>query len=47
MLLEEVFGVKLRNNGNTFSTCFQFVEQRKAHTPYRRIKVYNKTLAVF
>ena len=46
-LLEEGFGVKLRNNGNTFSTCFQFVEQQKEHTPYRRIKVYNKTLVVF
>ena len=45
--LEENLGIEFANNGNSFNTCFQFVEKQDDNKIYRRIKVYNKTIALF
>ena len=42
--LECAFGVTLRNNGNSFASCFQFEEKARPDRPSLRIKVYNKLL---
>ena len=44
--LENRFGVDLKDNGNSFESCLQFLETQKPGQVYRRIKVYNKLLAL-
>lgn len=44
--LELALGTKLRDNGNSFRSCFQFVEQAQAGRLYRRFKVYDKGLSL-
>ena len=50
--MENHFGVYFKNNGNSFASCFQYVEMAGADEDeaeprrmLRRIKVYNKVLA--
>ena len=42
--LEEHFGFGFKDNGNSFASCFQFVEEARPGRMPRRIKVYNKFL---
>ena len=42
--LENRLGVDLADNGNSFRSCFQFVEKKKPGQVHRRVKVYNKLL---
>ena len=44
--LENCFGTNLNDNGNSFSSCFQFEEQPRPGHIRRRFKVYNKMLAL-
>ena len=44
--MENCFGTNLNDNGNSFSSCFQFEEQPRPGHIRRRIKVYNKLLAL-
>ena len=37
----------LSNNGNSFNTCYQFVEEVSFLNLYRRIKIYCKSVAMF
>ncbi len=34
------------DNGNSFRSCFQFVEHKRMDRLYMRVKVYNKFLAL-
>ena len=43
-LLERKFATKLLTNSNSWSTCFQYWEPPNEKSPYRRFKVYCKTL---
>ena len=43
--LEELFDKKFANNGNSFSSCFQYQEVSTNEGVKMRIKVYNKALA--
>ena len=43
--LEELFSTKFSNNGNSFSSCFQYQEVTEDDRLRLRIKVYNKVLA--
>ena len=47
MTLEEGFGCNFSNTGNSFASCFQFVESATPGKLHRRIKVYNKFLQLF
>ena len=45
--LEAKLKTSLRRQSNSFNSCFQYIEKASAERPYRRIKVYNKLLALF
>lgn len=44
--LEEHMETKFKNAGNTFNSCFQYVERGGPHRLYRKVKIYNKLLAM-
>ena len=45
--LNDVFDTCFIDNGNSFDTCFQFVDLNKSGPLHMRIKIYNKFLALF
>ena len=42
--LENVLDTSLTNTGNSFESCFQYVEKLRPGKVHRRIKIYNKLL---
>ena len=44
--LKNMFGVEWRDNGNSFSSCFQFESLAPEGKLHMRIKYYYKTLAL-
>ena len=44
--LMKLFDLTLKDNGNSFNSCFQYVAQRKDGELGIRIKIYWKTLAL-
>ena len=44
--IEERLLISLKSNGNSFNTCFQYIEAESADSLYRRIKIYFKGLAM-
>ena len=44
-VLQERFNIVLRNNGNSFNSCFQFLQAPMGDQLTLRIKIYNKFLA--
>jgi hypothetical protein len=44
--LQEGFNCAFTDNGNSFTSCFQFVEASVDGQPHRRLKVYNKFLSL-
>ena len=46
-VLEREFGCPFKDNGNSFSTCFQFEGQPDSSMLWLRIKIYWKSLALF
>ena len=45
--LNDIFDTSFIDNGNSFDTCFQFVDLNKSGPLHMRIKIYNKLLALF
>ena len=44
--LEDQFMLDLKDNGNSFTSCFQYEEDAKPDRPSMRIKVYNKLVSM-
>ena len=50
MIQEELnlyFQTEFGDNQNSFGTCFQFAEKSNEDRLYKRVKIYNKFLALF
>lgn len=45
--LNDIFETVFIDNGNSFDTCFQYVELNRSGLIHIRIKIYNKLLALF